>query len=93
MIDLEKINPVSDFVRNYKTYLGRIKETGHPEALTINGKPEYVIMDAKTYSDIADEIERRRFIKAVKEGIDSMNSGNGKEASVAFAQIRSKLGL
>lgn len=84
---------MSDFVRNYKSFLGRIKETGRPEVLTVNGKPEYVILDAETYQEIADEIERRRFKKAVEQGIDEMKAGKGLLASEAFGALRNELGL
>jgi PHD/YefM family antitoxin component YafN of YafNO toxin-antitoxin module len=93
MIDLAQIHPVTDFVRNYKSFLLRIKETGNPEVLTVNGKPEYVIIDAKSYQAIAAEIERRRFVRAVNEGIEDMRAGRGQSADSAFAQLRADLEL
>jgi len=93
MIDLSQIHPVSDFVRNYRSYLSRIKETGTAEVLTVNGKPEYVILDAATYQSIAEELERSRFIRAVNEGIADMKAGRGLPVDVAFNQVRSDLGI
>jgi len=93
MIDLNQIHPVTDFVRNYKAFLGRIKETGRPEVLTVNGKPEYVILDAASYQEVADEIERRRFVRAVNEGIEDMKAGRGIAPEDGFRQIRASLGL
>lgn len=93
MIDLKQIHPVTEFVRNYKAFLARIRETGRPEVLTVNGRPAYVILDAESYQDIADEVERRRFVRAVNEGIEDMGAGRGKPAQQAFSQIRSELGL
>ena len=91
MIDLAQIHPVSEFVRNYKKLLDRVKTTGSPEVLTVNGKPEYVILDAATYRDIAGDIERRRFIKAVEEGIADMRTGRGIPADEAIVRIRTRL--
>ena len=93
MIDLEQIHPVTDFVRNYKSYLGRIKETGNPEVLTVNGKPEYVILDAASYQKVADELEHVRFIRAVNEGVADMKADRGLPAKAVFGQIRDELGL
>ena len=93
MIDLTQIHPVSDFVRNYKSFLNRIKETGNPEVLTVNGKPEYVILDAASYQAIANELERSRFLKAVNEGIDDMKAGRGLPVDAAFDKIRADLEL
>ena len=93
MINLNQIHPVTDFVRNYKSFLGRIKETGNPEVLTVNGKPEYVILDAASYQAIADELERARFVKAVSEGIEDMKAGRGQSVDDAFATIRARVDL
>ncbi|MEA2554141.1 MAG: hypothetical protein QOJ65_2317 [Fimbriimonadaceae bacterium] len=83
---------MSDFVRNYKAFLQRIKQTGRPEVLTVNGRPEYVILDAESYQKIADELERARFVQAVREGIDQMKAGDGASPKEAFDKVRSDLG-
>ena len=93
MIKIAQIHPVSDFVRNYKTYLDRIKLTKNPEVLTVNGKPECVIVDAEVYQLMSDAYEEACFVKAVNEGIESMNRGEGKPADQAFRDIRKKLDL
>lgn len=87
MLDLSQIHPVTDFVRNYKAYLTRIKETGRPEVLTVNGVPECVLVDAKSFQEMHDALEQARFIRAVNEGIASLNTGTGKPASQAFKDI------
>jgi hypothetical protein len=38
MIKLEDIGSLTDFARNTKTHLKRLKRTGRPELLTVNGK-------------------------------------------------------
>ena len=93
MIDLAQIHPVTDFVRNYKAYLDRIKETGRPEVLTVNGKAECVLVNADMFQVMSEAYEEARFTKAVNKGIESMNAGKGKPASDAFKEIRAKLDL
>lgn len=93
MLDLHQIHPVSDFVRNYKTYLTRLKETGRPEVLTVNGVPECVLVDTESFQKMQDALERERFIRAVSDGIASMNAGTGQPASQAIRDIRAELGL
>ena len=93
MIELSQIHPVTDFVRNYKSFLKRIKQTGKPEILTVNGKPEYVLLDAASYQEIATELERNRFIRAVNQGVEDMNAGRGVPAAAAFEKIRASLDL
>jgi len=93
MLRLDQVHPVTDFVRNYKSYLGRIKETGSPEVLTVNGKPEYVIIDAARFQAIEDELEQIRFVQAVNAGIEDMRAGRGSSLSETMAEIRRDLGL
>ena len=93
MIKIAQIHPVSDFVRNYKTYLDRIKLTKNSEVLTVNGKPECVLVDAEIYQLMSDAYEEARFVKAVNEGIQSMNRGEGKPVEQAFRDIGKKLDL
>ena len=92
-VNLAKIHPVSDFIRNYKAYLSRIKQTRHPEVLTVNGVAECVLVDAETYQEMKEAWDKARFIKAVHEGIESMSAGTGKPADEAFQEIKAKLGL
>ena len=91
MIKIAQIHPVSDFVRNYKTYLDRIKLTKNSEVLTVNGKPECVLVDAEIYQLMSDAYEEARFVKAVNEGIESMNRGEGKPVEQAFSDLDKKL--
>jgi PHD/YefM family antitoxin component YafN of YafNO toxin-antitoxin module len=93
MIDLGHVHPVTDFVRNYKSFPSRIRETGKPAVLTVNGRPEFVILDTESYQAIANELEQSRFIRAVNEGIEDMNAERRQPLNLAFAQIRAGLEL
>ena len=93
MIKLDRIHPVTDFVRNYKSYLTRLKETGQPEVLTVNGVPECVIVDAAAFQEMQDALEAARFVEAVNEGIASMKAGRSVPAAQALKEIREELDL
>jgi len=93
VLNLDQIHPVSDFIRNYRAYLTRINETRRPEVLTVNGVPECVLVDAKSFQEMQAAYEEVRFVRAVNEGIASMKAGQGKPAAQAFQEIRSDLDL
>jgi PHD/YefM family antitoxin component YafN of YafNO toxin-antitoxin module len=92
-VDVTQIRPVTDFIRNYKAYLTRIKMTRRPEVLTVNGVAECVVVDAQTYEEMKQAWEEARFVKAVQEGIASMNAGEDKPLRASFREIRDDLGL
>ncbi|MBL8049165.1 MAG: type II toxin-antitoxin system Phd/YefM family antitoxin [Chthonomonas sp.] len=93
MLHIDHIHPVTDFVRNYRTYLTRLKETGRPEVLTVNGVPECVLLDAKSYQAMQDALESMRFVHAVNEALAGMPANDGVPVAEGFQGIREHLDL
>lgn len=91
MIRADRIHPVTDFVRNYREFLNRIRETGEPEVLTVNGKAEGVIVNVEHYQKMAEAYERAELARAIQEGIDSLAEAPARPAADVFRDIRSKL--
>lgn len=57
-ISLENIQTLTDFKRNAKEYVERIKRTKSPLVLTVNGKAEVVVQEAQAFQDTIDKLER-----------------------------------
>jgi hypothetical protein len=57
MIKPEDIGSLTDFARNTKAHLRRLKRTGRAELLTVNGKAEVVIQNATAYQRLIEELE------------------------------------
>jgi len=85
------IHPLTDFKRNTSDFLAQLKSTGQPVILTINGKAEIVVQDAKSYQRLLDLAERLETIEAVKEGIASANRGEGRPVDELFEDIEKQL--
>jgi len=60
MVRLEDIGSLTDFSRNTKAHLKRLKRTGRPELLTVNGKAEVVVQNASAYQEMIEELEELR---------------------------------
>ena len=58
MIRPEDIGSLTDFARNTKAHLRRLKRTGRAEILTVNGKAEVVIQNASAYQQLLEELEK-----------------------------------
>lgn len=58
MIKLENIYPLTDFKRNAKTFVDRIKATKSPVVLTINGKAEVVLQDAVAFQEMTERFQQ-----------------------------------
>lgn len=84
MIALEDIRSLTDFQRNTKSHLRRLKSTGRPEVLTVNGKAELIVQDAAAYEETIDAI------RGIQRGLDEMAAGKGEPARVVLDRIRAK---
>jgi len=84
MIALEDIRSLTDFQRNTKSHLKRLKATGRPEVLTVNGKAELIVQDAAAYEETLDAI------RGIQRGLDEMAAGKGEPARVVLERIRAK---
>ena len=58
MIRPEDIGSLTDFSRNTKAHLKRLKQTGRPELLTVNGKAEVVVQNASAYQRLIESLEK-----------------------------------
>lgn len=84
MIALRDIRSLTDFQRNTKSHLRRLKNTGRPEVLTVNGRAELVVQDAAAYEDMLDAI------RGIQRGLDEMKEGKGEPARKVLDRIRAK---
>lgn len=48
MFRTDSIYSLTEFQRNTKTHLERLKKSGQPEMLTVNGQVEIVVQDIST---------------------------------------------
>ena len=60
MFPLKNIHPLSDFVRNAKARLAKMKKTGEPAILTVNGAAEAVVLSADAYEKLVEEMENQK---------------------------------
>ena len=84
MIALKDIRSLTDFQRNTKSHLRRLKSSGRPEVLTVNGRAELIVQDAAAFEDMLDAI------RGIQRGLDEMKAGKGEPARKALYRIRAK---
>jgi hypothetical protein len=93
MLDTREIHSLTDFLRNHKAHLARLKETRTPEVLTVNGKAEVVVQDAASYQSMLDRLHHMETLAAIQEGIASAERGELKPAAQVLDEMRAKYGL
>jgi PHD/YefM family antitoxin component YafN of YafNO toxin-antitoxin module len=90
MIQLTDIHSLSEFQRNAKAHLRQMKRSGRPKVLTVNGKAEIVVQDAKSYQKLLNALDRIEAIEGIKRGLESMKQGKGRPANEVLERIRKK---
>ena len=93
MIDLREVRSVTEFQRNIKDYVGRLKEKTTPLVLTINGRAEIVVQDAESYQVLLDRLERAETLAAIRQGMEQMGRGEGIPLEEAERRLRNKHGF
>ena len=88
MITMDSIHPVSEFSRKPAEYIKRLKETRKPEVLTVNGKAEVVIQDAKAYEEMIELLES---IKQISKSVKDIEERKTKPLDEAFSDIKKRL--
>jgi prevent-host-death family protein len=104
-INLQNIQTLTDFKRNAKDYVERIKATKSPLVLTVNGKAEVVVHDAQAFQQMIDQLQHleeeleRLKLEALHTQIDiglkQLQSGqyseyNEESLSAFFADIKAR---
>ena len=91
MLDLANdIRSLSDFKRNTLELIDRLRETGHPLVLTVNGKAELVVQDAAAYQSLLDRVEA---MEGVQRGLADVKAGRTKTAKPVVKRLRRKHGI
>jgi prevent-host-death family protein len=93
MIDLREVRSVTEFQRNIKDYVGRLKEKKSPLVLTVNGRAELVVQDAASYQEMLDRLERAETLAAIKNGMDQVKRGEAVPLGEAERRLRKKHGF
>ena len=90
MVSLTDIHSLTDFQRNAKAYLGRIRRSGRPIVLTVNGKAAAVVHDAAGYQKLLEALDRAEALEGIRRGLASMKRGEGRPLKDALEDLGRK---
>jgi PHD/YefM family antitoxin component YafN of YafNO toxin-antitoxin module len=74
---LTNIHSLSDFQRNTRDHIRKLKRSGKPVVLTVNGQAEVVVQSADAYQKLLDDQELLESIRSVSRGLDQARRGEG----------------
>ena len=78
MIDLKNIYALSEFNRNSKEFIRKLKKTGKPVVLTVNGQAEVVVQSAQSYQELLTQQELLSTIRGISRGLEQATGRAGR---------------
>jgi prevent-host-death family protein len=82
------ISPLTEFKRDSARMIARIKESGRPQILTVNGKPSVVVMDASAWQDMQDQLDYAETVAGIRKGLTQALAGEGTQAARFFDELK-----
>ncbi|BCO09732.1 prevent-host-death protein [Desulfolithobacter dissulfuricans] len=81
----EDIRSITDLKRNTNSVLNQIRKTKRPVILTVNGKAEAVLVDAKEYEKISNAFNLLKLLAPAEEDV---REGRFSEAKEFFQEFK-----
>ena len=92
MVQLTDVASLTDFKRNSSEAIKRLKESGLPQILTVNGRAEVVVQDVASYQRLLDLVDRAEAIEGIRRGLQSAARGEGLTPEEIYAEIMRRNG-
>jgi prevent-host-death family protein len=80
----EDIHSFTTFKRKSSDLMKRMKKTGRPLVLTINGKAEAVVLAPVVYQQVAEHLDA---IARIRRGLAQAKRGEGQTVDEAFDEL------
>jgi prevent-host-death family protein len=91
MINLaEDIESLSRFKRNTVDLVERMRRTGRPIVLTVNGKAELVVQHVESYQRLLDLADRMETLDAIEAGLQDVDTGRVVPAGQVLKKLSAK---
>jgi len=93
MLNLENIHALSEFHRNSKTFIRKLKKSGKPAVLTVNGQAEVVVQSAEAYQKLIEDQELLETIRGISRGLEQAKRGEGRAMRIFIEELASEHGI
>ena len=90
MVRLADIRSLTEFQRNTRAHIKRLKRTGRPELLTVKGQAELVVQDARSYQQLLDRALEAEQREKLRRSIAQYRSGRVRGLDDALDDLDAK---
>jgi PHD/YefM family antitoxin component YafN of YafNO toxin-antitoxin module len=91
MLKPTDVHPITEFKRATPEFVKRLRETGRPEVLTIDGRGEIVIQHAAAYQRLVEMVECVEAIAGIRRGLEDVRTGKAMSLDEFEVRLRRRL--
>lgn len=81
----EDVKTVSELKKGLRAVLKQIRETGRPVVITVNGKPDAVLIDVETYER---KLKALNLVGLLAEGEEDIRRGRTRSSSAFLKEFK-----
>lgn len=85
------IDTLDNFKRQSKREIQKLKRSGRPKVLTINGKAAVIVQDASAYENLIRWMDQVDCIEAVQQGAAEADAGKLIDADEYFRKAKRRI--
>ena len=90
MTAIQNVDTLTHFKTHTSEVLERLRTTGAPMALTVDGEAQVIVQDASSYQKMLEVLDRAEAIEGIRRGLDAMARGEGRPAEQVFERLRKR---
>jgi PHD/YefM family antitoxin component YafN of YafNO toxin-antitoxin module len=77
-INLANIYSLSEFQRNSRERIAKLKESGSPAVLTVNGQAEVVVQSAAAYQKLLEDQDLLQSMRTISRSLEEAKQGESR---------------
>jgi len=93
MINLENIHALSEFQRKSKDFIRKLKKSGKPAVLTVNGQAEVVVQSAEAYQKLLESHEVLETVRGISRGLEQAKRCEGRPLRGLIQELSREHGI
>jgi prevent-host-death family protein len=94
MLDITRdIQSLTTFRRRSGDFMKQLKKSKRPVVLTVNGKAQAIVQDARAYQRLLDIAARADVYEAIRQGLEQSKHGQVRDAEEFFAEFEAAHGI
>lgn len=92
-LDLADVHSLNEFQQNLEEHVRKLKESGQPVLLTVDGQAEIVVQSAGAYEKLLEDQELLASLRGIRRGLEQSQRGEGRPMREFLEELAAEHGL